>query len=329
MRPKKALVLGGTGHIGNALVRALLERGGHVTVCCHQAGARPNLADLDVEVLVGDDRAPGQLAHWIDGHELVIDAAAPYPLRLFDPDVNHRQNLEDALRRCRTLIQGVKAHDAELVYISSFTTLRGQTSLLARLQSGVIQGSHPYFETKISIERDVINAAREGLKAVVINPSVCLGPWDLKQRDTCFVAAVARGDLMGTTGQMLNVIDVRDVADATLKALETQHYGQPLGLSGHNIDLDTLVRHICDLAGCKPPIMRGSTRLMAMGSYWIDAVCGSLGRASPFPSLPILLLCECHEMSPSKEQRKLGLIPRSLETTLDDALSWYRRIDYC
>ena len=306
-----------------------MQEGHEVTVSCRQAGARPNIGDLDIDILVGDDQEPGQLAEWIDGHERVIDAAAPYPLHLFDPDVSQRQKLESALQRCRALIQAVQSQHAELVYISSFTTLRRQTSFFARLQSGVIQGSHPYFETKIAIEREIVKAAHKGLKAVVINPSVCLGPWDLKQRDACFVAAVARGDLLGTSAQTLNVIDVRDVADTTLRALETQHYGEPIALSGHNIELHALVQQICDLADCKPPIMRGSTRVMAMGSYWADMVCGSLGQASPYPSLPFLLLCECHAMSPSAAQRELGLKPRPLDTTLSDALNWYRKIGYC
>lgn len=329
MQPTKAFVLGGSGHIGNAMARALLQRGYQVSVSCRQASHRANLACLNVDILTGDDQTPGQMAKWIEGHQLIVDAAAPYPLHLFDPEVSRDQSLKKALARTRALIGAIRSQNAKLIYLSSFTTLRKKASLLSQLQSGLLQGSHPYFEIKRLIEREIIHEAGRGLKAAIINPSVCLGPWDLKPSEACFVAAVARGDLLGVSGQKLNIIDVRDVADASLKAFEAERYGEPIALSGHNIELDRLVQQICNLAGCKPPVMRGSTRLAAMGAYCLDAMYNSVGQPSPYPSLPFLLLCECHATEPSAAQRKLDLKPRHLDTTLSEALDWYREIGYC
>lgn len=328
-QPRRCLVLGGTGHIGNAFVRALLQDGHEVSVTCRQKGPRANLAGLDTNVLTGDDNSPGQLADWIRGHQIVIDAAAPYPIRLFDCDLSHRQRLEIALKRCQILIKAVQDQDADLVYISSFTTLPKHGPWYQRLQSGVIQGSHPYFETKAAIEREIVKVAYQGLKAVVINPTVCLGPWDLKPPDTCFVVSVARGELWGVTRQALNVIDVRDVASAALAALAGRRYGQPIPLSGHNVDFDSLVHKICHLAGQPAPLLQASTRLTAIGSYWLDAAFGAFGQASPIPSLPSLLLCECRAMTPSAVQRELGVSLRPLDATLRDSLNWYRQIGHC
>lgn len=306
-----------------------MHDGHEVAIACRRAGTRANLEDIEVTALVGDDRCPGQLADWVRGRDLVVDAAAPYPLQLFDGEKSGRDRLQSAIERSRRLIDAVHGQDAELVYVSSFTTLPRQLPWAARLQSAVIQGSHPYFETKAAIERHIVKAAAQGLRAVVINPSVCIGPWDLKARDACFVAAVARGDLWAVTRQAMNVIDVRDVADAALKSLAEKHYGQPIALSGHNVDLDSLVRKISRLAGRQAPLMRASTRITAAGAYWTDVMFGALGQSAPFPSLPFLLLCECRAMSMSAAQQKLGLATRPLEATLRDALSWYRSIDYC
>ncbi|MEM7043119.1 MAG: NAD-dependent epimerase/dehydratase family protein [Pseudomonadota bacterium] len=328
-RPRRCIVLGGTGHIGNALARALLGQGHEVTVTCRRDGDRANLQDLDITVLAGDDGHPERLASWIKGQDLVIDAAAPYPIRLFDPAKSGREQRDQALQRSRCLIEAVADLRAEFVYISSFTTLPKQRPWHERLQSAVLQGSHPYFETKAAIEREVVSAAANGLPAIIVNPTVCLGPFDQKPREACFIPTVARGELMGVTGQMLNVIDVRDVADATLGALAEKSYGRPIALSGHNIDLASLVEKISALVGRRPPRMRASTRLTAAGAWWTDALFGAFGQTPPFPSLPFLLLCECRAISPSSGQRNLGLTPRPLETTLEDALRWYQQIGYC
>ena len=193
----------------------------------------------------------------------------------------------------------------------------------------MLRGSHPYFATKAALEREVLDAAASGLAAVVVNPSVCLGPYDQKPMEACFVPTVARGELMAVTGQTLNVVDVRDVAAAALEALDARQYGRPIALAGHDIDLASLVEQICALAGRRPPCLRASTRLTAAGAWWTDALAGALGQTPPFPSLPFLLLCACHAMRPFPEQRALGLTPRPLDATINDALRWYRRIGYC
>ncbi|MGI9491734.1 MAG: NAD-dependent epimerase/dehydratase family protein [Geminicoccaceae bacterium] len=326
---RHCLVLGGTGHIGNALVRALLRDGHDVAVTCRRANGRANLDDLNITVMVGDDRKPGQIQRWTRGRDLVIDAAAPYPVQLIDPDKSRNDHAQHAFSRCRQLINAVRDHDAELVYISSFTTLRSHRHWRDRLQSAMIQGSHPYFEIKAVIERNIIAAVDDGLRAVVINPSVCLGPWDLKAPEACFVASAARGDLWGVTQQPLNVIDVRDVADMALKAIAMSRYGEPVAVSGHNIELASLVRMICQLAGQRPPAIRASTRFAAAGAYWTELMFAALGQSSPYPSLPFLLLCECQATNRSRAQQELGIRPRALDVTLRDALSWYRKIGYC
>ena len=321
-------MLGGTGHLGNAFTRLLLDEGHDVTIGCRRDVARANLEGLDVATLAGDDRRRGQMDRWLRGHDLVIDAAAPYPIRLFDRDKSRKDLEREALDRCRRLIDALQKREAELVYISSFTTLPMQPSWQARLQSAMIRGSHPYFEIKAAIERQIIASAGQGLRAVVINPTVCLGPWDAKPTKSCFVAAVARGDLLGVTQQTMNIIDVRDVAELGLKALAAKEFGRPIALSGHDIELASLVREICRLAGRRPPEIRTSSRLAAVGAYWTDVMFGAFGQSSPVPSLPFLLLCECRAMSPSPVQQKLDHQPRPLETTLKDALGWYRQVGY-
>ena len=77
---RRALVLGGSGHLGNAAVRELLACGYAVTAARRGRTAARNLAGLPVCDALGDADHPATVDGWVRGHDLVVDAAAPYPL---------------------------------------------------------------------------------------------------------------------------------------------------------------------------------------------------------------------------------------------------------
>src|SRR5579871_684971 len=81
----RALVIGASGHVGNAITRALLDRKWEVTACGRHKEPPLNLAGLSVTYLAGDADTPGQLDNWIAGYDLVVDGAAPYPMSLVFP----------------------------------------------------------------------------------------------------------------------------------------------------------------------------------------------------------------------------------------------------
>ena len=120
---RRALVLGATGHLGNAIVRDLLAQGWRVTAATRQTHP-PAWAGPQVEVVHGDIEEAGRLASWMPGHDWVMDAAAPYPLGLFDNWVSGRSAaIDKARRRTTMLLDAVSCEGATLGYVSSYTTL--------------------------------------------------------------------------------------------------------------------------------------------------------------------------------------------------------------
>jgi dihydroflavonol-4-reductase len=326
----RALVLGATGHLGNAIARELLKQGFEVTATSRRRLPATNLADLPVRFLSGDDALPGQLEEWVRGHALVVDAAAPYHFRLASgsPASPGEKVTEVATRRMRALLQSASRHDAILAYVSSFTTLPRQRAPLEAMQNGALRFLHPYFELKNEMEAQVLSAARSGLRAVVVNPTLCLGPWDLKPLQFCLIPLALRGEIPATSGHALNFIDVRDVACALLAAVKMERFGQPIPLCGHNTTVDGLTAAICRLGGARPPKLRVPAQLTAMAAYG-NEVLSSLG-LSPlsYPSLGMILLLEQRWESPSSAQRDLGVPLRPLSRTLAEAIDWYREIGY-
>jgi dihydroflavonol-4-reductase len=326
-----AVVLGATGHIGNAITRDLLNHGYRVTAATRQQHPEA-LADLGVEIGRGDADSPGQLAAWVRGHNLVIDAAAPYPLNLFVAAVPaERAPLDYARRRMGNLLDAVSREGATLAYVSSFTTLPRPDSegMLAAIEARARRRVHPYFMVKATMEGMVLEAIHGGLRAAILNPAACLGPWDRRSRELCVVPLLVAGRVPAIVDRVVNVIDVRDVAAAVRAALEQRRFGVPILLAGHDSRTDALAARVCHLAGAPAPRIQVSARLAAGGALWAEAAWAFFGYPSPLPAIGLLLILESYPMQPSVEQRALGALPRPLDETLRDSIAWYRRIGYC
>jgi dihydroflavonol-4-reductase len=314
----RALVLGATGHVGHAFTRALLARGHDVTAVCRRAESARLLAGLPVRVCLGDLAEPGWLARWVRGHDLVVDAAAPYAFRLAGARAPRA-----ASRRMETLLEAVAAERARLVYVSSFTTLARRRSPLGQAQAALLSRLHPYFELKRRMEAQVRAASRLRLEAVIVNPTYCLGPFDARPRQQCLIPLVLRGELPAVHGHPVNVIDVRDVADAALTACEREYFAEPIPLTGHNTTLEALVSAICSRAGVRRPRLRVAPRLAALAAYTGELLAALGGIQAAQPSLGLLLGIEQTWEAPGPVQRRLLPGLRPLSRTLADAIAWY------
>ncbi|MDC3958375.1 NAD-dependent epimerase/dehydratase family protein [Polyangium jinanense] len=320
----RALVLGATGHIGQAMVRELLAHGYQVTAATRRKSP-PNLAGLEVDLAVGDADAPGQIDAWARGHDVLVDAAAPYPVHRFAPQSSaERDPLRYAVTRTRAVLDAAFRSGARLVYIGSFTTLPRHEAGLATLETNFRRQSHPYFTVKAHMEGMVLDAARHGLPAVLANPTAFLGPWDDKPQELALVPQLLSGQVPATVRRVVNVVDIRDAASAIRGALEAEAFGTPIPITGHDVSTDVLAARICELAGVRPPLLRASARLSATGAFWMEAALSLGGRPSPLPSLALLLVLDAYAMGPPMGTTRFAAGVRPLDETLRDAIAWYR-----
>ena len=326
----KAVVIGATGHIGNAVVRAFLDRGIEVTATSRKSTPAFNLAGLPVHFACGDTAVSGQFDTWISGQDIVVDAAAPWPLSLWRRPQNQNSDLvSNAIRRTRDLLSAVYKYNARLVSIGSFATSKSQSRGFGALQYEMMRAAHPYFAVKEAIEAETIAAARNGLKAVMLNPTMCIGPWDIREREFCIVPRLLAGEVPAMTNQILNLIDVRDVADAVVSALMAEKFGEPIPLSGQNISVDMLCSWICEIGRVPPPRTRIPSSLAVAGSYAAELALAIIGQDTPLPSIFLMLADAIDCPAADRRQLDLGIAPRPLYETLLDAIDWYRSIGYC
>lgn len=323
---RRAVVLGGGGHFGAALCAGLLERGWVVSAVTRTGGRRAGLQNLSVERVICNDCETGAMRHLVRGHELIIDAAAPYALDLHDARQSHSQRLTAAKDRMESLIFAARASGSVVVYIGSFLTRYLMAENNDR-RLRFIFASHPYFRMKLELERLAKKAAKRGDPMIIVNPTSLLGPGNLRIVEHCFVASVLYGKMPASFPDIINVMDVRDAAEATLRTLDAGIFGMPVWLSGHNISVHDLTQMIANLGQVEPPPRWRGLAMGAMVLYALENGMSVLGRETRFPSLPVLLTLASRAVAQSTRQRALGVDLRPLEATIRDEIDWYRGRD--
>ncbi|HEY3626990.1 MAG TPA: NAD-dependent epimerase/dehydratase family protein [Terracidiphilus sp.] len=324
-RLRRVLVLGATGHIGQAIVRHALACGREVTAVSRRENPEP-LRGLAVKI-VRVDPDLRNLPDLVSGHDLLIDAAGPYRLV---PDLpgspSWQAQVESAVRRTEKIVDAGRRHGTPLVHVSSCTTVRRPMSSSQQAAAVWRRSISPYFEAKAAMERAVVAAARNGLRAVIVNPGAFLGPWEYRTVEASFVRSVLEQRFPMVLDQAMCVIDVRDVAEAIDRALVHEFYGRPVPLSGHNISLQNLVMLTAQLAGLqlgRPLLLPPDTVLATI--FWMQRGFMAWGLTPPEPLGFLPLIADVLPMPRSPEQTELGVTIRPLETTLREAIAFHRQ----
>ncbi len=167
--------------------------------------------------------------------------------------------------------------------------------------------------------------ARNGLAAVIVNPSMCVGAFDTKPSTGEFFRLFSMCPFALMPDERLNIVDVEDVAQGTVLALEKGTPEQRYILSGTNTTIGALVRRVRELDGKSMPRLTVPRRV-AIGTAYACEVLNLIVRA-PKPVLPLLgiELIEqgSQHLSCEKARRELGFAPGDAWIAVDRAHRWY------
>jgi len=324
----KALLLGATGMIGGNLARALTAQGITVRGLKRPDSPTWHLEDAPIEWHHGDLMDRPSLVAALEGCQVLLHAAAYYPQNSYDL----RGDLRTAIGGLRNVIAAATEMGVQkVIYTSSLTTIGppAEPGRLADERDGYLPGSSrsAYFEVKYALEMEVFRAVTAGLPAVIVNPTVVLGPGDIKPTTGALLVSVARGQMPAWVPAMVNIVDVRDVAAAQVAALERGRVGERYILGGHNVSVQEALTLAATLAGVRPPRRKVSLAWVERLADLAEAV----GRL-PFISLPSMehakTMSRWQPLNTEKARRELGLVPRPLEQTLKDALDWFHAHGY-
>jgi len=327
----KVFVTGATGFIGGNLVRCLLKRGYAVRALVREGSNRKNLEGLDIEIVRGDLRDPLiDLMPSMRGCGAVFHVAAAYSF--WTPDV--QSVIDSNLRGTQRVLEAAaRANVTKVVYTSSETTIGIKKGCLGCEDAIIDRGSlHGYYKrTKLDAERYALAMWKgRGLPVVVVNPTMPIGPYDVKPTPTGQVIVDYLNRRMPAyveTG--MNVVDVEDVAVGHILAMEKGRPGERYLLGNRNVTFKEMLSLIEQASGLKAPRWRMPLWLALTAACADELIVGRMLRRKPrIPIASVRAASKPRFHDCSKAVRELGMPQSPVEQAFCKSVQWFRENGY-
>ena len=317
------LVTGATGHIGNVLIRKLLEQGRRVRALVWRGEDTSSLQGLSVEQIEGDVLDPASLDPALQGVDTVYHLAGiisimpgQHPL-VWRVNVEGTRNVLDAARRKRV---------RRLVYTSSIHALQRIPHGREMDESLPFDPNNPYGEydrSKATASLDVQHASRDGLEAVIVCPTGVIGPYDFRGSEMGeVIRGAAEARPMFYVEGAYDFVDVRDVADGLMAAAEKGRPGEAYILGGHKISVRYLIETVREVTGKAFSSIRIPFSLAEFASKFTPWYYRQTNAKPRFTPYSLEVLKSNSNISHRKAERELGFRPRPMIETITDTVRW-------
>jgi nucleoside-diphosphate-sugar epimerase len=329
IKTKKALVTGGGGFLGSAIVRMLLARGVEVhSFARHHYPALDSSGVTQIQGDIGDSRQVHQACQGVDA---VFHTAARAGLggrfqSYYQTNVLGTENIIHACMACDV---------ARLIHTSSPSVVFHGGDMAGVDESAPYPAAfHAHYpRTKAMAEKRVIEAARQGLGVIVLRPHLIWGPGD-NHLVPGILKRAARLRRVGDGTNRVDTIYVDNAAEAHL--LADKALAANPGLTGNiyflsqdePMPLWEMINHIL-AAGGKPPVTKtispGLAYHIGKVCEWIYALLG-LDADPPMTRFMARELATSHWFDITAAKRDLGYKPRiSTEEGLHRLAKWLRK----
>lgn len=278
-------ITGATGMVGAHLMVQLSNKGETIralkrtssdlqyvrkifTLYAHQPEEQWNA----IEWVISDLNDIGSLEDALDQVKQVYHCAAVVSFNTSERQKIMQTNVEGTANLVNILLQkdGVSlchvSSIAALGYDEKHSFTDEQTEWKKRRHQSV------YALSKHAAEREIWRGIAEGLNAVIVNPSVILGPGNWQSGSSELFALVWRGMPFYTEG-ITGYVDVRDVVKAMIMLMEKKLYGQRYIISSENLSYRQLFTWIAEGLKKKPPHIHVHPWIgeLAWRWYWLIA----------------------------------------------------------
>ncbi len=319
--PIDCLVTGGTGLVGNNVIRRLAADGHHVRTLVRNGRSDREFQGVEVGRCVGDVTDADAVRRAVAGARVVIHSAAMVHVGWRHLDAMRRVNVDGT----RLVAEAARREGARLIQVSSVNAL-GLTGDDSPADEETPFGNTvecPYVVTKREAEQVVLDEVDRGLDAVIVNPVFMLGPWDWKPSSGRMLLEVAAGrGLLAPPGSQ-HFGDVRDVTSGIVAAMTAGRRGRRYILGGHHLRFIDAWKLFAETAGRRPPCGEAPLPVVRLAGKVGDWIAGCVGREGPLNSAAATMSLLCQHYSSDRARRELGYTIRPLEQTIADSWQWF------
>ncbi len=283
------LVTGGTGLVGARVLYDLTSSGKKV-----RAMRRASSKDDIFNMVFAENPALKNNIEWVEGDvtnvydvvEAMKDVTEIYhcaaKVSFHSADYNEimKVNVEGTANMVNVaLVLGVK----KFCHVSSIAAL-GRVIENKVMDETVVWKSSKhnsvYAISKYSGEREVWRAIEEGLNAVIVSPSIIIGPGDWKTGSSAMFSRVMKGMKYYSDG-VNGFVDVRDVSSSMISLMEKNISGERFIISSENCSYVQIFNFIADGLHKPRPTIKVKSTLSELG-WRAEALRSLVMRDKPF-----------------------------------------------
>lgn len=316
----RVAVTGGSGVVGRAVVRHLVDSGHEVRALARSRAAGSRVASLGAAPVPGHVLDYQGLVSLVEGCRWVFHVAGVNEMCTRDPDHMWRVNVEGT----RLVMNASRETGVQrLIHTSSAVTIGEEEGTVAT-ESSPHRGFYfsEYERTKSEAERVLFSQAGP-LDVVAVNPSSVQGPGRATGTGKIVLAA-ARGKLPFLIDTTISLVDIDDCARGHLLAAERGESGERYLLSGVTVEMAEAVQLVSQAVGqALSPRMIGERSLSLLGAV-VETAYRLIGRQPPICREMVRVMTHGHRYDGSRAMLDLGLEYTPVEETLDRTISWFR-----
>lgn len=328
-------VTGGTGFLGAHLLYHLLEKGEKI-----KALRRPDSKNDLLERVFGFYTDNTQLLidkiEWVEGDlfdiysfgEILNDVTVIYhsaAIVSFQPG-DKNQMMQTNIQGTANLVNiAIEKKIKKFCHVSSIAAIgRADNSKIIdeRTRWRASKKNSSYALSKYGAEREVWRGIEEGLNAVIVNPSIILGPGEINSGSGKLIGTILNGLKFYTSG-VNGYVDVRDVVKAMVLLVENDISSERFIVSAENIFYIDLFGMISRKLGKSPPAYKAS-KWMGKIAWRFEYIKGKLTGSKPLITRETAnTAANIYEYSNKKivDQLNFEFIP--IQQTIDEACKYY------
>lgn len=318
------LITGATGHIGNVLVKDLLARGEGVRVLVLPGEDLAPLAGLKIEVVVGDVLDIESLHKAFEGVEIAYHLAGIISIMPGRNELLQQVNVQGT----RNVLEAARlASVRRLVYTSSIHAIQRMPHGITIDETIPFDPANPvgeYDRTKAEGSLAVLEAAKQGLNAVIVCPTGVIGPHDYRRSEMGrLIEECAQNRPQLYVDGSYDFVDVRDVSVGLQIAAQKGRAGECYILSGERITVKQVLDLVEDATGRRVPRFRIPLWIAHFIANFTPAYY-RLTRTTPrFTPYSLKTITSNADISHAKARDELGYQPRSLRESISDTVKWF------
>jgi dihydroflavonol-4-reductase len=314
---KPVLLTGATGFLGRHLLARLLAARIPVRALSRSSGLPPA-----VEIAPGDITSPADVDRAVQGASAIYHLAGVVSRNPADLPWLERVHVHGTRHLCDAAARhGV----SKMVLVSTSGAIAVSRRPIPLDESApypdALVARWPYYVTKIAAEKLALTYPF----VTVVNPALLLGPGDERRSSTGDIQALLDRQILALPTGGLCFVDVRDVAAATIAAMERGKPGERYLLGAANWDFRQLADAVGRLAGIRTPRLKSPTWLSLLLAPLLRRLMPLAGRRFDIDDVTIQMAGCFWYCDWRKAQRELDFHPRDpLETLRDTILDLQR-----